>query len=560
MALRFAPIIRVSTEGQEKKGESLRTQTTQIKQYVKSLNGTIPNHCWQYSGQEHATPNQERKKLDRLLADSVKDLFDAVIVCDASRWSRDNQKSKSGLEILRNNGIRFFGGTMEYDLFNPEHSFFLGISAEIGELQARQQTLKSITNRIERARRGLPTSGKLPYGRTYSEVAGWGIDPEKQKHIQQAAGRYLKGESIVAIASTFGMNFANLWKILNHRSGDKWEIRFKAKNLNIDETVELTIPRLLDEQTISAIHEKARANKTYTHGEIKNQYLLSRMIFCAKCGYTLFGQTNHGTNRYYRHPRHRKNECPLKKWIPANLIENSVLIHLVQTFGDVERLRKAVDRATPDLEKLDRLSEERETLSAELKKITGQKNNVVDMVADGLLSKAEVQIRMEKLRARESHIQTRLADIELQLENRPDPDKVKRLSKFGMKVVANATMNRPELIFKKPYQWKRNLIEHAFAGQDTKKQRLGVYIEETDDPSQPWKFEIRGILEKTLLGLPFDDTYIEEAFNLDHEFQDVQEELTKIRSNISSFTSSLPDKYSYGIYFAVRGNCEPARY
>ena len=34
---------------------------------------------------------------------------------------------------------------MEYDLFNPEHKFYLGISAEIGGLQARYQTLKSIT-------------------------------------------------------------------------------------------------------------------------------------------------------------------------------------------------------------------------------------------------------------------------------------------------------------------------------------------------------------------------------------------------------------------------------
>lgn len=85
MSLRFAPIIRVSTEGQEKKGESLRTQTKQIQQYVQSLGGHIPENCWDYLGQEHATPNQERDKLDKLLEDSQHDLFDAVIVCDASR-------------------------------------------------------------------------------------------------------------------------------------------------------------------------------------------------------------------------------------------------------------------------------------------------------------------------------------------------------------------------------------------------------------------------------------------------------------------------------------------
>ena len=76
--LRFAPIIRVSTEQQAQKGESLHTQRAQIEQYVEYLGGTIPEHCWQYTGQEHATPNQERSMMDTLLSDSAKDLFDAV--------------------------------------------------------------------------------------------------------------------------------------------------------------------------------------------------------------------------------------------------------------------------------------------------------------------------------------------------------------------------------------------------------------------------------------------------------------------------------------------------
>ena len=56
--LRFAPIIRVSTEKQERQGESLQTQKEQILQNVKVLGGTIPEYCWEYSGQEHATPAQ----------------------------------------------------------------------------------------------------------------------------------------------------------------------------------------------------------------------------------------------------------------------------------------------------------------------------------------------------------------------------------------------------------------------------------------------------------------------------------------------------------------------
>jgi DNA invertase Pin-like site-specific DNA recombinase len=187
----------VSTEKQKKKGESFDTQKTQITQFVEMLDKTIqggtviPEHCWQYCGQEHATPDHERALLDKLLADSGKNLFDAVICCDATRWSRDNLKSKTGLEILRKNRIRFFIGTMEYDLFKPEHILFLGMSAEIGEYHARSQSEKSNANRIARAERGIPTSGKLPYGRAFNKkTLKWEPnDEEEAKRIKEEAGK-----------------------------------------------------------------------------------------------------------------------------------------------------------------------------------------------------------------------------------------------------------------------------------------------------------------------------------------------------------------------------------
>ncbi len=65
--LRFAPLVRVSTEAQERMGESLRTQQAQIEQAVKALNGTLISDPWRYSGQEHSTPGFERKRFDLLL-------------------------------------------------------------------------------------------------------------------------------------------------------------------------------------------------------------------------------------------------------------------------------------------------------------------------------------------------------------------------------------------------------------------------------------------------------------------------------------------------------------
>lgn len=66
--LRFAPLIRVSTEQQEQQGQSLEVQKAKIVNAVKALNGVIPKVCKEkYSGQEHATAGFEREKFKQLL-------------------------------------------------------------------------------------------------------------------------------------------------------------------------------------------------------------------------------------------------------------------------------------------------------------------------------------------------------------------------------------------------------------------------------------------------------------------------------------------------------------
>ena len=176
--LRFASLIRVSTEKQEQKGESLRTQQRDNERNVELLGGRIIER---YGGQEHATEGWERKELLRLTADAVKGNFDAVIIAYADRWDRGSEDAKEALKVFKQYGIRFFIGTTEYDLSNPDHVLLLDISAVIGKFQAANQNKKSILNRIARAKRGVPTGGRMPYGRIYDRKTGYGASTSISK-------------------------------------------------------------------------------------------------------------------------------------------------------------------------------------------------------------------------------------------------------------------------------------------------------------------------------------------------------------------------------------------
>lgn len=497
--LKFAPLVRVSTEKQEKMGESLKTQQTQIEQAVKALNGVLIPDPWRYSGQEHSTPTFERKRFDQLLKDAGKGVFDAVMVVDPSRWSRDNVKSEQGLRTLRDAGVRFFAGMTEHDLFNPSAILYLGMAATINQYVASTQTLKSIQNRIARSARGLPTAGKLPYGRTYDKkTETWGIDREKQKKIEWAAKEYLKGERLPKLAKTLGMNPANLWKILTRRSGGEWLIEFSSKQHAIEEKVTLKIPSLLDPIIIRRIHARAEANKTYTHGMIKYGYLLSRATFCSKCGLALFGQTNHNEKRYYRHSRNLEHhKCDPSLWVRAEELEQAVLVRLFATLGDPAGMEKAMQKAIPDRVKIKELRERKKFLESELSKVDLKKDRLIDSIADGLLSKDEAGKKMTDIRERESSIRAEIEAVDPQLSEVPTEEEIRDRAKLIQRIVSQIYRS-PSRLKKMSFEDRRKLIATFFSGKDAQGRRLGVYVERMKDGVI--RYEIRGAFNQTFQG------------------------------------------------------------
>ena len=492
--LRFAPLIRVSTESQEKRGESLNVQKNQITGYVEFLNGTIPDSCWKYSGQEHATPDQERAKLDRLLKDSSNGKFDAVIVCDASRWSRDNLKSKEGLQLLKENGVRFFVGTTEYNLYNPEQFFFLSLAVEIGEFHANQQTLKSIVSRIERAKKGVPTSGKLPYGRTFDKkTEQWGVDEEKKQIIERAAREYLETGQGGKIAKRIGMNYPNLLKILKHRSGDKWEVKFRSKKLNIEETVHIKIPRLLPEEVIQAIHRRAEANKTFAHGQTKYPYPLARMVFCSECGFAIFGQVNHNERRYYRHPRNRG--CKIFNSIPAETVEDSVLFNLWSIFGDKAKMEQAANDAIPNFEEVEKIKKQIASDHAELKKIKQDKKRLIEAIKEVGIQDGDLKRDYKALAEREILLNEEIKDLSEKISEFPTEKEIKDKAGLIQRITENY-FRGPDHLREMSMDDKRAFFQSVFNGKDRDGKRYGVYVSQYEKPDGEinWEFQLTGNL------------------------------------------------------------------
>ncbi len=495
---RFAALIRVSTERQEQKGESLRVQKQQIQQAVERLGGKIIG--W-YGGQEHATPGYEKKELDRLLSDAEKHRFDAVICSDPDRWSRDNAKSERGLEILLGSGIGFFTGDTERDLSDPNERLFLGVSAVIGQYFAANQKKKSLNARIAKAKRGCCTCGKKPWGRIWNkETETWGIDEEKQLQIEGIAKRYLRGESLVELAHELGMKHANMYTLMRERLGDTWTQTFypnkrSPTDKGPPEIVTIKIPRLLPEKTIEAIRAKLQANKTYSHGSQKYDYLLSRMVFCQHCGTSLSGQVTRSTNRYYRHMGTRAmrvlGKAPCQHphpFVPADELEELVMIHLYNMFGNPAAVQKAIEAASGDMEKVQECEQRLARVVSELAKIEKGRQRILELVVRDAIGQDQAEAKLTDLKEREGKLRDEQARLGDYLDSRPSPEQIEQASK---KVVASIGKGKP--FTRMSYENKRALVETVFSGKRADGSRMGVYVSWSDDGST-WTFTIDGHL------------------------------------------------------------------
>jgi hypothetical protein len=126
-------------------------------------------------------------------------------------------------------------------------------------------------------------------------------------------------------------------------------------------------------KTIQAVKKRLRSNRTTTRSPKKYKYLFKSVIFCAKCGYTLSGDTKPSGNfpQNYVHPRGRKrfHQCNHFTSIRCEIIDNQVLGHIFAMMGDAKGLERALKRAIPDQKALKAKVQKIKSLERQLNKV-----------------------------------------------------------------------------------------------------------------------------------------------------------------------------------------------
>ena len=157
--------IRVSTPGQVREGESLRTQEEAIGRYAQE-HGYMLQEVYRDEGISGVKNN--RPALTALLEDAEKKKFEFVIIHRLSRFGRNARDLLNNMEILKSKGIKLLSIKDGIDYSTPTGQAMLTMLAAIAQLERDINDEQMRENKMAKWRDHRTIIGKLPLRSLFS--------------------------------------------------------------------------------------------------------------------------------------------------------------------------------------------------------------------------------------------------------------------------------------------------------------------------------------------------------------------------------------------------------
>ena len=513
--LRFAIYARVSTEQQAEDGESLSAQVSRLTAYVQQLGGTVTET---FSQQEHATEGYDRRSLYQLLRSAKEGAFNAVIVRDQSRWSRDPVVGNQALIDLRKQRIRFFVGMSELDLLSPEGRLQYQIANVIDQYQAQKMRYASSESRLQRAKRGWPNGGPPPFARILTNdspanrvatSAIWELDPKKYPIALRMFDLLQQGKTFADIGREVSMNPETVRRILVKYSGPVWIREFKDSITDEKIVIETPVPPLLTPEQIELVHSRAKENQMERSNYAKyvREYPLAHLTRCGnqECGWS--NLSGHSTRQrgiefsYYNHlMRKRKAGCMVA--IPAEKLEDEIFARIGEILRSSDALAKAVRAGlASDPQEFEQTQKDIAEIERRLAKLDRDQSKLVDELLDDGAFADKVRQRVAETNADIARLKSerQLLAARLRVSETPAdlPERLALVLAAIQRFHGKAAMHWPPRIKKLLAKIFFGASKTRFDrnGRHTPSNERGIFLRKVvEDGDEYWIYEARGLL------------------------------------------------------------------
>ena len=445
---RMAAYCRVSTK-KEEQIDSLEHQKAFFEEYARQNQYEL---IAIYADEgKSGTKLKKRTEFLKMLQDAKKHAFDVLVVKDISRMARNTLDFLESFRELKQLGIetRFANS----NLSSTDSEFTLTILAAIAQEESANISAKVKFGKSINARRGRIPNLTYGYDKIPGDYFNLSINESEAAIIRQIFEWYVRdgygSSQIAAMLNARGIltKRRSRWgqkavcRILQNpiytgliingkqqvsdfltskretKSPDKW---YRTQNENL---------RILDNGIFWKAQELLKQrNQAFRVNHIRqsNKYLFSTLIYCKNCGYSfrrLARQRTYGS--YIRWVCSGRNSAGADSCKNTVKIDEDELIDVLQQYFVqilsaqdmiLQRMQESIERSVMQSDNGDKLKK----LIVERDKLKNRKNRFVELYADGLLSRAELEEkvgdsaeRLQKLEAQITVLQRTEADWEL---------------------------------------------------------------------------------------------------------------------------------------------------
>ena len=417
---------RFSTDHQTE--NSTKFQMDAIKKYAQANHINLLRF---YSDEGFSGTNTERPAFQDMCAAAKMKLFDAVMIYDISRASRDVVDWMEFRKIMRNLDIQVISVTQRLgDALDPESYLVELINAGIGQHHVLQTRQKSIAGTTAKAKEGVFLGGLPPLGYRI-ENGRYIIDEAEAKYVRMIFDMYAAGKSYEAIICALGglrgrrgavigkpqlKNILQNERYIGTYTWNKKQYRIMNKwaggkpNPNIVK-IEGIIPALVDQYTWERVRNRMADTKRRAVNKAKREYLLSGLITCDCCGGAFVGHTGTNTKGYQTvsyvcGTKYRNHSCNAKNISGLRLEE-----FVINQVKDYIRRMDFAREADSIMAQLTKVSPNVAAEKKELREITTKINNGVTAILNGIVM-PELQEEIDRLRVRKSELEDIISHAE----------------------------------------------------------------------------------------------------------------------------------------------------
>ena len=371
--------------------QSIEGQLTVCKQYAEK-NGYLVVDI--YIDRALSATTDKRPAFQKMLNDSKKQCFNAVIVYKLDRFARNRYDSAVYKSKLKKNGVKLVSA-MENITNTPEGIILESVIEGMNEYYSMELSQKVKRGQIESIKKGHWLGGVLPFG---YDVANKKlvVNESEAKIVKMIFNEYNKGVGVTEIANNLKLRGV---KNKHDKTLTGLQIMSILKNVKYigklaynDELYDNYSPIIINEEVFYRTQTLIKKNKR-SPGRMKANvnYLLSGVLCCGDCGCLMCGEsgTNKNGNTYYYYKcsghKHKTNDCAnkaIKKDSIEDLVINTTLEHMFKP----DIYSSVVDKIL-ELSNKDTNQYELQLLNNELQTKQKQLNNIVEAIKAGIFSK-----------------------------------------------------------------------------------------------------------------------------------------------------------------------------